>query len=60
MIESSSIVGNYVPYDDIKNSFPNRIYNRICFIHIEKNPSPKDASVVDHSKCAVRIIVWLL
>lgn len=21
MIESSSIVGNYVPYDDLKNSF---------------------------------------
>lgn len=60
MIESSSIVGNYVPYDDLKNSFPNRLNNRICFIHITKNPSPNDASVVDHSKHTVCIVVWLL
>lgn len=54
MIESSSIVGDYFPYDDLKNSFP----NRICFIRIEKNPSPNDASV-DHSKHSVCIVVGL-
>lgn len=27
MIESSNIVGNYFPCDDLKNTFPNRIKN---------------------------------
>lgn len=59
MTESCSIVGNYFPHDDLKTSFPNRIYDRICFIHIEKNLSPNNGSVVDHSKHTVCIVVCL-
>lgn len=50
MIQSSTIIENYFSHGGLKNSIHNRIYKRICFIHVEENPSPNDASVVKHSK----------